>query len=204
MKLNETFEWLQMFQQLRAHLQRGLCLCQGSFQSLLHVRERVGLPDHLIQLMAELRLPELDVIDTFSQVLGALHLGFLRLLVLVLDQAGGVDPEALRVVPRGLRLPVVGQVGAVPVVRGVAGEEGRPVGHEREHLAGGQPLGAAGEGSQHGVVGSRPVVGTGQPGQAECLGQGVIGEAVLVAGSHGADGRQEVGGGRSHVGMSRR
>lgn len=185
-----------------AHLERGLGLRQGSFQPPLHVGERIGLPDHLIQLMAELRLPKFNVIDTLSQVFGALHLRFLCLLILVLNQAGGVDPEVLGVVPGRLRLPVVGEVGAVPVVGGVPGEEGRPVGYERQHLAGGEPLGAARKGSQSGIDGSRPIVGAGCPGKAEALRQGVVRKMVLVARSHGTDGRQKVGGGRSRVGMS--
>lgn len=152
--------------------------------------------------MAELRLPKVDVIDTLSQVFGALRLRFLRLLVLVLNQAGGVDPEVLRVVPGRLRLPVVGEVGAVPVIGGVPGEKGRPVGNERQRLAGGEPLGASRKGSQSGIDGSRPIVGAGCPGKAEALRQGVVRKTVLVARSHGADGRQKVGGGRPRVGMS--
>jgi len=70
-----------------AYLERGLRLGQGSLQSFLHVRECAGLPSHLFQLMAEFQFPKFSIIDTLSGVFGAFYLGFLCLLILLLDQA---------------------------------------------------------------------------------------------------------------------
>lgn len=163
------------------YLERGLRLGQGSLQSFLDVGERVGLPDHLIQLMAELRFPKFNIIDTFSQVFGAFSLGFLCLLIFILNQAGGIDSQTFRVASGSLRVFVVGQIGPVPVIGGVPGKEGASVGNERKHLAGGLPLGALGEGSQSWVDGSCFIVRFGHPGEAEALRQGVVRKAVLVA-----------------------
>lgn len=174
------------------YLEGALGVGQGSLQPFLHVRQGIGLPDHGIQLDAELGFPVLYVIDALSQVLGALPLGPLGLLVHVLDGAGQVGPQALRVVPCGLRLLVVGHVGPVPVIQRVPAEDAiGSLGNKRNYLGGGKPREAFGEGRQGWVEGSCFVVGVGHPWHAEAL--RMIGNAVLVAGRHGAGGRQDLG-----------
>lgn len=174
------------------YLEGALSVSQGSLQPFLHIRQGIGLPDHGIQLDAELGFPVLNVIDALSQVPGALALGPLSLLVHVLDGAVQVSPQALRVMPGGLRLLVVGHVGPVPVIQRVPGED--TVGflrNKRNYLGGGKPREVFGEGSQGGVEGSCFVVGVGHPWRAEAL--GMTGNAVLVVGSHSAGGWQGLG-----------
>lgn len=101
--------------------------------------------------------------------------------MLILNHAAGVISQALRVLTRILRLFVVGHVGPVPVLGGIAGEEVCSVAHKRQCLAGGYPLGTFGKGSQSWIDGSCFIVASGHPGEAEGLRQRVVRKTVLIA-----------------------
>lgn len=141
--------------------------------------------------MAQLRLPEDNVIEPLANVLAGMFLGSSGQLLLILHQPDGVSSQSLRAFPGRLRLPVVVLVGLVPVVGSVAGGQPCPVGGVEHGLGSNQIkilslYGGEGWGSAAAlvIVVGPPQVGTGTHGKSRL--------GVAIAGCHGGDGREEV------------
>ena len=166
-------------------------LCQGSLQPPLDLAECSYLCHHVVNLMAQLRLPEDNVVEPLANVLAGVFLGSSRHLLPILHQPDGVPPQPLCAVPRWLGLPVVVLVGLVPVVRCVAGAQRRPVGGVEHGLGSDQVkilslYRGGGWDSALVIVVGPPQVGTGIHGQG--------GLGVAIAGCHSRDSREEVAG----------
>lgn len=175
----------------RSHLKGPLGLRQGSLQPPLDLSEGCYLRHHVVNLVAQLRPPEDNVVDPLSDILAGVVLGPPGQLLLILHQPDGVSSQPLGAVPGRLGLPVVALVGLVPVFGGVAGGQCCPVGRVEHGLRSDQVQIL----SLHGRGGSAAVleVGVGPPQVGTGIhGQGRLG--VAIAGCHGGDGGEEVAG----------